>query len=189
MNSRYDSIRGHASGADAGTETTRVANYLARPAEQLVLEGYRSWTAACIWHSPAELDRCRELYDSTIDGRAARVAFDALGDFIQSLGRCASCPLKTHLAGCPSVCRDEVMVLGLIAALQIDDSAAADLCLDALSCPAQRQRVEIAALNFAITLRALGHTLLPIPAPVIAQMPNGEPRPAQTTAPLHPTLH
>ncbi|MEN0087558.1 MAG: hypothetical protein AAF737_03880 [Pseudomonadota bacterium] len=189
MNSRdYGSSAGTSNG-DASGKAASMFNYLERPAEQLVLEGYRSWTAACIQRSTSELDRCWQLYESSIEGRAAQIAFNALGDFIQTLGRCASCPLQTHLAGCPNICRHEVMVLGLVAALQIGDEDAAKLCLNSLGCPAQRERIEIAALHFAITLRALGHTLVPIPAPVIAQLPEDTARPVPNPDHHSPTLH
>lgn len=161
-------------GSAAGDMSGLVSTYLNRSPERLVLEGYRCWTAACIEQNTQMLDRCWSLYEGSMPGASAKLAFQALGDFIETLGRCASCPLKTHLSGAKAVCRDEVLVLGLIAALQIGDDQTAELCLAPLGCPAQRLHIRHAALSFATILKGLGQKLVPIPASVVERLQAAE---------------
>ena len=146
-------------------------SYLSRPAEQLVLEGYRGWTTSFINRSHEPLEETWNLYVMAFDGNHAQIAFDAFKRFIKTLGMCSGCPLKTHYSGSQNICRDEVMVLGLISALQHGDEEAAKLCLTHLACPSLCGDVENAACELAVTLRSLGQTLLPMPAHVIERLP------------------
>jgi hypothetical protein len=148
-------------------QTGESAAYFARPPERLVLEGYRHWTFSLATGSGEARQRAAGLYRDILGERGAAAAVHALSDFTATLGRCASCPLKTFESGSHHVCRDEVLVMGLIAGIQNHDHAAAELCLTELSCATRCDEVAMAAGSFALMLRGLDKTLLPIPAHVV----------------------
>ena len=90
-----------------------------------------------------------------------------LAHFMRTLRRCAACPLKSFPFDAHHVCRDECLALGLIAALQHDDSQAAQTCLAAMACPALAAKVAEAACCYADALAGARHYLLPIPQSAI----------------------
>ncbi|MAZ19228.1 MAG: hypothetical protein CL535_23250 [Ahrensia sp.] len=141
--------------------------YLARPAERLVLEGYRHWTCGFATGDGMSWRSATELYEDILGGHGSATAVQALSDFVSTLGRCATCPLKTFASGSSHICRDEVLVMGLIAGIQNDDEEATALCLSELSCETRCDEVVLAAGAFALVLRGLDKHLLPIPASVL----------------------
>ncbi|MFZ2103442.1 MAG: hypothetical protein WAU86_23055 [Oricola sp.] len=148
-------------------QSSHAAAYLARPAERLVLEGYRHAIAAAVTGGFAPWQAATGLYRGILGPRGSTAAMQALAEFIATLGRCAACPLRTFESDSRHVCRDEVLVLGLVAGIQNGDDEAAELCLAALSCATRCDEVAFAAGAFALVLRGLDKTLLPIPAPVV----------------------
>lgn len=169
-------------------QTGESAAYFARPPERLVLEGYRHWTFGAATGSREAWQRAAGLYRDIIGEQRSAAAVHALSDFVSTLGRCASCPLKTFESGSHHVCRDEVLVMGLIAGIQNHDRAAAELCLTELSCAARCDEVAMAAGSFALVLRGLDKTLLPIPAHVVRDI-LARSRAAGRAAQSTPTLH
>ncbi|WP_370321534.1 hypothetical protein [Oricola sp.] len=141
--------------------------YLARPAERLVLEGYRHWTCGFATGDGMSWRSATELYQDILGGHGSATAVQALSDFVSTLGRCATCPLKTFASGSSHICRDEVLVMGLIAGIQNDDEEATALCLSELSCETRCDEVALAAGAFALVLRGLDKHLIPIPASVL----------------------
>lgn len=144
-----------------------TARYLARPPERLVLEGYRHWTLGYVTGSPSPWQGARTLYRELLSKDDVQPAITALADFVATLGLCASCPLKMFACGSRHLCRDESLVMGLIAGIQNRDDAATELCLTALTCPPRYQDVAMAAGTFAFVLNAVNKVLMPIPASVV----------------------
>ncbi|MEL7428494.1 MAG: hypothetical protein AAFN43_00710 [Pseudomonadota bacterium] len=95
------------------------------------------------------------------------MAFEALMTFTQTLGLCANCPLRTSPVGCPSLCRDEVMVLGLLSGIQHDEQTTIMLCLDGLVKPARCEEALVAAETLASIMNTLGKKLMPVPSATI----------------------
>jgi hypothetical protein len=141
--------------------------YFERPAEKLVLEGYRHWTAGYDTGSVVPWEMAWGLYSGILGGADARIALAELSHFIRTLGRCAHCPLRAFPFGAHHICRDECLTLGLIAANQHGDARAAELCLAALACAPSAQEAGKAATDFAAALSRFEQKLLPIPAGVI----------------------
>lgn len=142
--------------------------YLNRPGEHLVLEGYRHWTTGIICGEPAVYwKKTWNLYAEKLGASEGRLALSALSRFVRTLGHCAGCPLKTSPVGCQYLCRDEVMILGLLSGLQHNEETTIALCLDGLVCPKRCEEVLLAAEILATTLRTLGKTLLPVPSGTI----------------------
>ncbi|GAB4353731.1 MAG: hypothetical protein Kow0026_11930 [Oricola sp.] len=169
-------------------QTGDSAAYFSRPPERLVLEGYRHWAFGVATGNRAAWQRAAGLYRDIIGVPGAGAALDALSEFVSTLGRCAACPLRTFESGSHHVCRDEVLVMGLIAGIQNHDDAAAELCLTELSCATRCDEVAMAAGSFALVLRGLGKTLLPIPACVVRDI-LARSRASTHVALTTPTLH
>lgn len=147
------------------TESCRDGDigYFDRAPEKLVLEGYRRWVAGFQTGSVAPWEYAWALYCETLGAEEGRRAMAELGHFVRTLTTCAACPLRSFPFGSQHVCRDECLMLGLIAGMQHEDRDAIGLCVGALSCPARRSVVSSAAEGFASTLREMEQVLLPIP--------------------------
>ncbi|MEM9279536.1 MAG: hypothetical protein AAGA76_13260 [Pseudomonadota bacterium] len=141
--------------------------YLGRPSEHLVLEGYRLWSSGIITGDYSNWDSAWNLFAVKLGVKEGRLALNALTRFTKTLGLCAACPLKTSPVGCYSLCRDEVLILGLLSGIQHDDETVITLCLDALACPKRCEEVLLAAEFFATIMRTLNKLLLPVPANTI----------------------
>jgi hypothetical protein len=144
--------------------------YFERPAEKLVLEGYRHWTAGYDTGSVVPWEMAWALYSEILGDADARVALAELSHFIRTLGRCANCPLRAFPFGAHHICRDECLTLGLIAANQHQDFRSAELCLGGLACPARCGEMAEAARDFAAALSGFEQKLLPIPDGVIGDI-------------------
>jgi hypothetical protein len=137
--------------------------YFERPAEKLVLEGYRHWTAGFDTGSVVPWEMAWSLYSDILGGADARIALAQLSCFIRTLGRCVHCPLRAFPFGARHICRDECLTLGLVAANQHRDARSAELCLGGLVCAPRAREVGEAAADFASALSGFGQRLLPIP--------------------------
>lgn len=141
--------------------------YFDRPAERLVLEGYRRWMSGFETGSITPWELTWQLYVETLGDADGRRAMTELSHFVRTLRRCAQCPLRMFPFGAHHVCRDECLTLGLIAGLQHGDEEAAATCLEAIACPLGRDEAGEAARAFATLLSEFELTLLPIPKPAI----------------------
>jgi hypothetical protein len=141
--------------------------YFERPAEKLVVEGYRHWTAGYETGSVIPWEMAWGLYSNILGGSNARIALAQLSNFIRTLGRCAHCPLRAFPFGARHICRDECLALGLVAARQHQDLRSAELCLGGLVCAPRAREVGEAAGDFAAVLADFEQRLMPIPADAI----------------------
>ncbi|MEM9332035.1 MAG: hypothetical protein AAGA53_11960 [Pseudomonadota bacterium] len=141
--------------------------YLVRPGEHLVLEGYRYWSCGIITGDYSHWERAWNMYSVILGTKEGKLALDALTKFTKTLLLCASCPLKTSPIGCQNLCRDEVMILGLLSGIQHDEKTTITLCLDSLSCPNRCEEVLFAAEVLATTFHSIGKILLPVPSGTI----------------------
>ena len=141
--------------------------YFERAPEKLVLEGYRRWMAGFETGSVAPWETTWALYAELLGPTNARKVMGELSHFVRTLRLCAACPLRSFPFGAHHICRDECLTLGLIAAQQHQNRAAAELCLGVISCPTRCHEVDEAAGSFAASLAGLDHHLLPIPVSAI----------------------
>lgn len=153
--------------AHAFQSETTAPGYFDRPAEKLVLEGYRSWTHGFILRSMEPWTQAQLLYHDLLGPEDAPHAIVALAGFIKTLGQCAACPLRTFRSGSQFICRDEALVMGLIAGIQNCDESATFICLERLCCRMRRANAASAAGDYALTLKAMHMVMKPIPVSVI----------------------
>lgn len=150
--------------------TWKMEHCVSRPAEQLVVEGYRYWANGYVTRSIDPWEEAWKLFSSQLGSRDGSTALTSLSLFVRTLGACASCPLKTYPYGANLLCKTEYLVLGLISALQSNDKELTDMCLNNLSCPNRCSEITIAADTFAATLSGFDKKLLPIPIGVISEV-------------------
>lgn len=158
MDQRFDCRSGNA------------ARYFSRPAERLVLDGYRIWSSGLARQSNQAISELNALYSEMLGTDRHRPAALALMEFVGTLGLCATCPLHMLDVASNQICRAEILVMGLIAGIQNGDDAAAETCLRALTCEARCDRVALAAGTLAFVLKGYGKTMMPISPDDIRQM-------------------
>ncbi|MDZ5695667.1 hypothetical protein [Chelativorans sp. M5D2P16] len=144
--------------------------YFERPAEKLVLEGYRCWTHGYATRSTEPWIDAQRLYRRLLGEENGADAIIALAGFVKTLGVCAVCPLRMFRSGAPFICRDEALVLGLISGIQNADQPTVDYCLQSLCCPQFCEDVAMTAGAFALSLKASDRIMMPIPVHVLARI-------------------
>lgn len=141
--------------------------YFDRPAEKLVIEGYRHWHAVEAFGRAEDWQAAVRLYCNLLGQEPGARALAELAQFVETLERCASCPLRALPFGEGHINREEALVMGLVAGIQHGDDAAVRTCLDALTCASRCHQVEVSAGRFAMALKACRHLLVPVPRAAI----------------------
>jgi len=131
--------------------------------EHLLIDGYRGWSRGNSLNDPRYWEHSWNLYAVALGSERGRLAMDALSSFVKTLETCATCPLKTNPLGSHGVCRDEVLLIGLISGFQHEDETVTTLCLSELTCAARCEEVSLAAEALAVTFKTIGKQLKPIP--------------------------
>ncbi len=152
----------------------RAISMLRGAAEDFVIGGYRNR----IGYSEIETSGCPDFQavtGSLISAEAVAIAF---AGFVTALKQCAACPLSAFPAGEEQLCRDELLVLALVSALQHGDEETAVLAASTLTCTSRVHETISAAGTYALLLKVSGALLIPVSASAIRAL----------TDPL-PTLH
>lgn len=164
------------------------SDYFDRPPEKLVLDGYRHWTSGTVLRSTEPWTEAQRLYRGLLGDKDGERAIVALARFVRTLGQCATCPLRVFNAGSRFICRDETLVMGLIAGIQNSDEECVLLCLENLCRRGLIDQAAVAAGDFALTLKAMDQTMLPVPARVVARLLERQQRRAADDA-TYGTIH
>jgi len=147
-----------------------LEHYLSRPPERLVVEGYRCLLAHPTGERTLPVESAWMLYTGLLGPESGRWALNELTRFLTSLQLCAHCPLRTAPANSGGMCREECLVLALLASLQHGDEVGHRSCAEALACPMRSGEFTEAAGRFAMTLKALRQLLLPFPHALIERL-------------------
>lgn len=164
------------------------ASYLNRQPERMVLEGYRNWIRGTVLRYTVPWTDAQLLDRDLLGDEDGAEAIIALAGFTKTLGQCAICPLSVLRSGCQHVCRDETLVMGLIAGMQNGDEDAIHLCMEALCCLSQFGPVAAVAGNYALTLKRVDQAMLRIPADFVRRVAlrtTGWPRAVPTLMTIH----
>lgn len=144
-----------------------AADYLARKPESLVVGGYRGLVAcAMAGDSPVgqnAIKKLEALHRRILGPAETRVVLDGLSAFIGTLGHCTTCPLRACSNSCQHLCRDECLILALVAALQHGDDQVGFSAASALTCPARHAEIIGVAGDYAMRMKIFGQVLLPVP--------------------------
>lgn len=155
--------------------TCPAAQYLARAPEALVIGGYREALIAETGQCPA-IDTMWRLHLERLGVAESRVVIDGLAMFMSTMRRAALWPLRCLPEGACHLCRDECLVLSLIASLQHGDDTACRMSAHALAAPGRSGEAVGAAGDYAMRLKMFGQVLLPIPPFVVADILARPPR-------------
>ena len=144
-----------------------AAAYMARKPEALVVGGYRGLVACALAGDTvvgqSAVKQLEALHRQTLGPAETRVVLDGLSAFIGTLGHCATCPLRACSNSCQHLCRDECLILALIAALQHGDDNIGISAASALTCPARHAEILGVAGDYAMRMKIFGQVLLPVP--------------------------
>lgn len=149
---------------------TRAEDYLNRPAERLVIEGYRLLAGATSDGGTPSLSGTLCLYQNELGVSAGAEAAAALERFMTSLKACAINPLTAYRPGSRFISPDEVLVLGIICGIQHWDEQIFRVCLTQLCAKTDLLKVAASAETFAMTLRNCGVILTPLPLSLRARI-------------------
>lgn len=147
--------------------------YKNRPSEYFVLEGYRHWSAGVVTGDYSYWEIVRDLFEFKLGDSDGQLVLGAVTRFAKAMGLFSVCPLQSSHVGCHSMCRDEVLMLGLVSGIQHEDETAIALCLDALVQPQRFEEVVCAATVLSSTLSSLEKHLLPVPTRTIRAILTG----------------
>lgn len=154
--------------------TCPAASYVRRKPESLVIGGYRGIVECAInGETPAgeaAAKAIEDLHRKYLGPAETRVVLDGLTSFIGTLSRCATCPLRAFPPTSSHLCRDECLVLALVAALQHGDEQACHLSAHALTCPARMGETIAAGGEYAMRMQMFGQVLLPVPPLVLSEI-------------------
>lgn len=151
-------------------EFTSSSHYFARPAEMLVLEGYRHWIGGFDTDSVIPWEMVSAIYTKALGLKNAKYAIAELSHFIRTLQFCAACPLKAFPYGAYQVCREECLLIALVSALQNQDNAMRDICLDHLVRQGSCGEVLETAQDYAQAMGECDQLLLPVPHMTVTQI-------------------
>lgn len=144
--------------------------YFERPPEKLVLDGYRHLIRGAALSSADHLTKAQLLYRGVLGDADGEKAIMALATFVRTLDQCAACPLNVYRPGSHRICRDETLVMAMIAGIQNADEPTVTFCLEKLCCRDLRDRAILAAGAFALTLKYMDQVMLPIPVHVVERI-------------------
>lgn len=114
--------------------------YFDRPPEKLVLDGYRHLIRGAALSSTEHLSKAQRLYRGLLGDEDGERAIMALAKFVRTLGQSAACPLNVFKPGSRHICRDETLVMALMAGIQNGDEQTIHYCLEKLCRPGHRDR-------------------------------------------------
>ncbi|MBU4550748.1 hypothetical protein [Hoeflea sp.] len=147
-----------------------AAAYLRQQPENLVVNGYRNCVAGLAHRDLRYWDAAMSAHAQALGAIDGQYALDVMTSLIERLGICATCPLRFYKPGTGHLCRDECLVLGMVAGAQHGDEAAMVHSAKLLTCSEACFEVVDRASAYAAVLLGHGHRLTPIPLGAFADI-------------------
>lgn len=165
--------------ADLGATTERL---LDRPAERLVVVGFRSWMAGYEHGSIECWEVAWNAFAGDLGAVRARRAFGDLQYWIRTIRDATRRTIECFPHCCRCVCRDECMALSVVSALQMGDRTLARAAAVHLTEASHAHEIDLmleAGAAFASALVEAERRLLPVTRAVVDTIANhtAEPRP------------
>lgn len=153
-----------------GCDECPAAAYLRQGPENLVVNGYRNWIAGLVEKDRRYWDVAWQAHAEALGAVEGQIALDALSALIGQLGVCARCPLRFYKPGAGHLCRDECLMLGMIAGAQHGDENTLIAAAKMLSCSNACAEVIDHAGAYAAVLLGQNQRLAPIPFAALADI-------------------
>ncbi|OCW56227.1 hypothetical protein [Hoeflea olei] len=147
-----------------------AAAYLRRQPENLVVNGYRNCVASLAHRDSRYWDAARSAHWQALGAADGAYALELMTSLIGRLGVCATCPLRFCRPGTGHLCRDECLVLGMVAGAQNGDEVTMVQSARLLSCSETCFDIIDRASTYAGVLLGHGQRLTPIPLDAIADI-------------------
>lgn len=147
-----------------------AAAYLRQPPENLVVNGYRNWIAGHAHADSRYWDAAWTAHAKALGAIDGQHALDVMAAMIHQLGACATCPLRFYKPGAGHLCRDECLVLGMVAGAQHGDEEILVKSARLLTCSDACVEVVDRASAYAAILLGHGQKLTPIPLSAIVDI-------------------
>ena len=163
-----------------------AAAYLRQQPENLVVNGYRNWIAGLAHSDPRYWDAAWATHAKALGAIDGQIAVDAMAALVRQLGACATCPLRFYKPGAGHLCRDECLVLGMVAGAQHGDEDILVQSAKLLTCSDTCFEVIEQASAYAAILLGHSQRLTPIPLSAIVDI---DMRAAHATSQASGSLH
>ena len=135
--------------------------------EHVLLDSFRTLSAARISGNDQYVFVARDLLAEFAGAEVGVKLYHHVVNYMKSLEACTSNPLRVYAKSCAYICRDEALLLSLIAGLQNNNKTTSVLCIDSLCCQLCKNRVREEAETLADYLISINKPLIPVPANVI----------------------
>lgn len=147
-----------------------AAAYLRQPPENLVVNGYRNWVAGTVQKDARYFSAAWNAHATALGTSGGRQALDVMDGLIRQLGACAACPLRFYKPGAGHLCREECLVLAMVAGAQHGDEELLVTSARLLTCSQSCFEVIDRVSAYASILLGHSHRLTPIPMSAIADI-------------------
>ena len=161
---------------------------LDRPAEKLVITGFRCWMAG---YELGDIE-CWEIawteYAKILGPQNARSALSELQYWVRTLRQVTTREITCFPYCCKNICKDECMALSLISAHQRQDRSAARAAahyISGLNDCASLQELVDAGSSFAAALANAGQILVPVSLDLVERIAHHESRSSAGTQTRH----
>lgn len=141
--------------------------YLDRRAERFVIEAYRRWTFGGESGSLRNYERTADYFADELGPEEGPRLFLAFVGWLSAISAFREAPALSSPVECPLLCRDECMMLAMLASAQSEDRESIEVATSRLVDIEGIDDSIRAARRFAEKLSGCGHHLLPVPAAVV----------------------
>lgn len=161
---------------------------LNRPAERLVVTGFRCWMAGYEYGSIECWEVAWNAFAADLGTSGARQAFGDLQYFVRSIRQASCRTIECFPYCCNCVCRDECMALSIISALQQGDRDLARTAAHYLTGATQSASIDSvvdAAAQFAAALETAERRLVHVTPGVVETIANYQTDAHENTRLMH----
>ncbi|MEM1378092.1 MAG: hypothetical protein AAGG69_11970 [Pseudomonadota bacterium] len=151
-----------------------AAHYLQRPPEALAMNGYRNWLLGLMQRDEARFRKVWLSHNDALGQGLSRLAMEGMHALVSQLESCSRCPLRFLSPFADHFCQDEGLVLGLISGLHNGNDDLVWKCASKLACPRMSDQLIGASGQYAMSLKAGGKTLMPLPEEIFTALMRGE---------------
>lgn len=144
-----------------------AARYLDHEGSSLAVNAYRNWLMGLVERDEARFRDVYESHSKALGVGLSRLAMEGMHALVSELEVCSRCPLRFLKPSSGHLCRDEGLVLGIIAGIHNGDEVSVWRCASNLACPKMADLLVGAIGQYAMPLKAGGKTLMPFPNEIL----------------------
>ncbi|MEO1745916.1 MAG: hypothetical protein AAFR13_05225 [Pseudomonadota bacterium] len=152
---------------DTHSSQCPAAAYLSHEAGSLAINGYRHWLLGLVERDETAFGRVWSAHNAALGENLSRMAMEGLHGLVSQLENCGRCPMRFLRPKSMHLCREEGLVLGMIASIQNGHEAVTWRCATHLTCPRLAEQLIGAGGLYSMPLKAGGQTLLPFPSEIM----------------------